>query len=107
MINDDLGYTENPKNGYGIKRSRTTKLIRAWTMNRSLESLHALDEEMGHLDYPGIYVLFEGDRKVYIGEAKSVVKRLDNHHKTPEDKIKNWDTVQINFPLLLKGNHRI
>lgn len=95
MMNDDIGYTENPKNGFGIKRSRTTKLIRAWTMNRSLESLHALDEEMGNLDYPGIYVLFEGDKKVYIGEAKSLVKRLDNHHRTPEDKVKNWDTVII------------
>jgi hypothetical protein len=95
MMNDDIGYTENPKNGFGIKRSRTTKLIRAWTMNRSLESLHALDEEMGNLDYPGIYVLFEGDKKVYIGEAKSLVKRLDNHHRAPEDKVKNWDTVII------------
>lgn len=95
MMNDDIGYTEYPKNGFGIQRSRTTKLIRAWTMARSLESLHALNEEMGNLDYPGIYLLFEGGKKVYIGEAKSLVKRLDNHHKTPEEKIKNWDTVII------------
>lgn len=90
-----MGYTEYPANGYGIKRSRTTKLIRAWTMKRSLESLRALDEDMGSLDYPGIYVLLEGDRKVYVGEAKSLVKRLDNHCKTPEDKIKSWDTVIV------------
>ena len=32
-------------------------------MKRSLESLHALDEEMGRLDYPGIYVLLEKIKK--------------------------------------------
>jgi len=93
MTNDDIGYIEDPVNGSGIRRSRTTKSIRAWTIKRSLKSLHALDEEMGELDFPGIYILFEGGKKVYVGEAKSLIKRLDNHHKTPEEKIKNWDTV--------------
>ena len=54
MMNDDIGYTEYPKNGSGIKRSRTTKLVRAWTMKRTLETLHALDVDMGSLDYPGL-----------------------------------------------------
>jgi hypothetical protein len=95
MTNDDIGYTEYPKNGTGIRRARTTKLIRSWEMSRSLESLHALNEEMGRLDYPGIYLLVEEGRKVYIGEAKSLIKRLDTHNKTPEDKIKNWDKVIV------------
>lgn len=93
MTIDDIGYNEHPINGTGIKRARTSKLIRAWSMKRSLECLHALDDEMGKVDYPGLYILFEGEKKVYIGEAKSLVKRLDTHFKTPEEKIKNWDNV--------------
>ncbi len=93
MTNGDMGYTEYPKNGTGIKRSKTTKLVRTWEMARSLGTLKELDAEMGGLDFPGLYILFEGDRKVYIGESKSIVKRLDTHCKTPDDKIKNWDTV--------------
>jgi hypothetical protein len=95
MMDDDIGYTEYPKNGFGIKRSRTTRLIRSWAMPRSLQALHALDEEMGSSDYPGVYLLFEGAKKVYVGEAKSIVKRLDTHNRTPEDKIKDWDYVII------------
>lgn len=93
MVNNDIGYTEYPKNGSGIKRSRTTKSIRAWKMSRALEALHALDVEMGELDYPGLYLLFESTNKVYVGQAKSLVNRLDAHIKNPEEKIKNWDTV--------------
>jgi predicted GIY-YIG superfamily endonuclease len=96
MTSDELGYTENPQNGSGIKRLKTTRLIRAWEMNRSLESLHALDVvDMGGLDFPGVYILFEGNNKVYIGEAKSLVKRIDNHNRMPEEKIKNWDKVMV------------
>ncbi len=90
---EDIGYTESPVNGTGIKRSRTTKLIRAWQFERSSATLKALDDELGNTDYPGLYLLFEGDKKVYIGEAKSIYKRLDTHNKSPEDKIKDWDTV--------------
>jgi hypothetical protein len=95
MMDDDIGYTEYPKNGFGIKRSRTTKLIRSWAMPRSLEALHALNEEMGNSDYPGVYLLFEGTKKVYVGEAKSIIKRLDTHNRKPEDKIRDWNTVII------------
>jgi hypothetical protein len=91
---DDIGYNESPKNGSGIKRSRTTKLLRAWTMERSLQCLRTLQtEDMGNSDFPGIYILLEGNRKVYVGEAKSLVRRLETHCRTPEEKIKNWDTV--------------
>jgi hypothetical protein len=63
-------------------------------MERSLQCLHTLQtEDMGNSDFPGIYILLEGNRKVYVGEAKSLVKRLETHCRTPEEKIKNWDTV--------------
>ncbi|MEW6141773.1 MAG: hypothetical protein AB1597_01260 [Chloroflexota bacterium] len=91
--NEDIGYTEYLKNGSGIKRYRTTKLVRAWQFGRSQKALKELEAEMGNLDYPGLYILFEGDRKVYVGEAKAICRRLETHTKTPEDKIKNWSTV--------------
>ena len=95
MENNDIGYYEDPINSTNLKRARTTRSIRSWEFSRSLDSLEALNPEMGKIDYPGLYILFEGNDKVYIGEAKSLIKRLETHTKSPEEKIKNWEKVII------------
>jgi len=95
MFEKDIGYQEDPRNGNDIIRARTTKLIRSWEFNRSQKSLKAINEEFGKIEYPCIYILFEGKNKVYIGEAKSIYERIKTHLSNPDDKIKNWEKVLI------------
>ena len=96
MEEKNIGYYEDPKNGENIIRSRTTEQIRSWDFPRSIKALEVFNNELGKIDYPGIYILIETKtNKVYIGEAKSLYVRLKTHNNTPEEKIKNWDRVVI------------
>nr|CAE46382.1 hypothetical protein C2_0024 [uncultured archaeon]CBH37420.1 hypothetical protein BSM_08970 [uncultured archaeon] len=95
MSNSDIGYHEDPQNSDGIIRARTTKQIRSWEMSRTIKALEVLNSELGRIEFPGIYILFEGRNKVYIGEAKSIYIRLKTHMSNPEDKIKNWSEALI------------
>jgi len=94
-INNDIGYHEDPKNSDGIIRARTTKQIRLWEVPRNTKALEALNNEFGRIKFPGIYVLFEGENKVHVGEAKNIYNRLKAHISNPEDKIKNWERVIV------------
>ncbi len=67
MSNNDIGYHEDPKNSDGIIRARTTKQIRSWEIPRTMKALEVLNNELGKIEFPGIYTLFEGKNKVYIG----------------------------------------
>ena len=95
MSNSNIGYQEDPENGEGIIRARTTKQIRSWEIPRTMKALEVLNIELGRIEFPGIYILFEGKNKVYIGEAKSIYIRLKTHMSNPEDKIKNWSKALI------------
>jgi hypothetical protein len=95
MSNNEIGYQEDPKNGNGIKRARTTKQIRSWELPRTIKSLEVLNNEFGMIEFPSVYILFEGKSKVYVGEAKNIYNRLKTHMNAPEDKIKNWDKAII------------
>ena len=90
-----IGYAEEPKNGEGIRRSKTTRQLRAWEFSRSLKSLEIINKEFNNIDFPGIYILFEGKNKVYIGETNSLFQRVKTHTNNPEEKIKNWDAAII------------
>jgi len=94
MTNGDIGYYEDPKNGNGIIRARTTMQIRSWELPRDIKSLERLNEEMGKVEFPGNYILFD-DMKVYIGEAKNIYNRLKTHSTTPDDKIKSWNNALV------------
>jgi len=95
MSNSNIGYQEDPENSEGIIRARTTKQIRSWEIPRTMKALEVLNIELGRIEFPGIYILFEGKNKVYIGEAKSIYIRLKTHKSNPEDKIKNWSKALI------------
>ena len=95
MSNSNIGYQEDPENSEGIIRARTTKQIRSWEIPRTMKALEVLNIELGRIEFPGIYILFEGKNKVYIGEAKSIYIRLKTHMSNPEDKIKNWSKALI------------
>lgn len=96
MEEKNIGYYEDPKNGENIVRSRTTEQIRSWDFPRSIKAIEVFNNELGKIDYPGIYILIETKvNKVYIGEAKSLYTRLKTHNSAPEEKIKNWDRVVI------------
>jgi len=70
MSEQTIGYIQVPKNSNGITRSKTTVLLRAWLLDRSLKQLEKINRnEWGKLEFPSIYVLFEKN-KVYVGEAK-------------------------------------
>ena len=90
MSNSDIGYHEDPRNSDGIIRARTTKQIRSWEILRTMKALEVLNNELGKIEFPGIYILFEGKNKVYVGEAKNIYNRLKTHMANPEDKIKKW-----------------
>jgi len=95
MSNNDVGYHEDPKNSDGIIRARTTKQIRSWEVPRTMKALEVLNSELGKIEFPGIYILFEGKNKVYVGEAKNIYNRLKTHMSNPEDKIKNWSKALV------------
>jgi len=95
MSNSDIGYHEDPRNSDGIIRARTTKQIRSWEILRTMKALEVLNNELGKIEFPGIYTLFEGKNKVYIGEAKNIYNRLKTHMANPEDKIKNWSKALV------------
>jgi hypothetical protein len=94
MTNGEVGYYEDPKNGNGIIRARTTMQIRSWELPRDFKALERLNEEMGKVEFPGNYILFD-NLKVYIGEAKNIYNRLKTHSTTPDDKIKNWNKALV------------
>jgi predicted GIY-YIG superfamily endonuclease len=60
-----------------------------------MKALEVLNNELGKIEFPGIYTLFEGKNKVYIGEAKNIYNRLKTHMANPEDKIKNWSKALV------------
>lgn len=96
MEEKNIGFYEDPKNGFEISRARTTMQIRSWDFPRSLKALEYIHEELGKADYPGIYLLIDTKfRKIYVGEAKSLYNRLKQHFNNPEDKIKNFERVVI------------
>jgi len=96
MPEANLGYYEDPVNGDGISRARTTRLIRSWMFAKSTETLDKYNKELGQIQYPGLYLLFEtSSNKVYIGEAGSLYDRIKQHTSNPDEKIKNWSQVLI------------
>lgn len=95
MTNNDIGYHEDPKNSNGIKRARTTKQIRSWELPKAIKALEALNAELGKIEFPGTYILLERKSKIYVGEAKNIYNRLKTHINSPDEKIKNWDTVIV------------
>lgn len=94
MNQNNIGFYEEPRNGNGIVRSRTTLQIRSWDMPRSQKALERFNAEIGKSEFPGIYILL-AKSKAYIGEAKSLYGRVKTHMSTPDDKIKDWDRVII------------
>lgn len=92
---NNLGFHEDPKNGHGIVRSRTTNKIRSWEIPRTQEALETFNAEVGKLEFPGLYILFAKDHKVYIGEAKDLYIRLKQHMANPEEKIEDWVKAYI------------
>ncbi|TET21963.1 MAG: hypothetical protein E3J71_07990 [Candidatus Stahlbacteria bacterium] len=95
MTEIEIGYQEDPKNGDGITRARTTDRIRAWEIPREQKALEALNTELGEVAFPGNYMLFEARNKVYVGEAKDLYKRLKTHMSSPDVKIQKWDHAII------------
>jgi len=93
----EIGYHEDPANGDGITRARTTRQIRSWDIPRTTHALESLNSELGKIDFPGNYILFEGkgNKKVYIGEAKNIYNRLKTHMHSPKDEVKNWTKALI------------
>ena len=95
MQNNEIGYYEEPKNRDNIIRAHTTKQIRSWDMPRTIKAIDTLNNEFGRIEFPSIYILFEGKNKIYVGEAKNIYNRLKTHINNPDDKIKNWDKVLV------------
>ncbi|MBM3175833.1 MAG: hypothetical protein FJZ93_08970 [Chloroflexi bacterium] len=92
MTQNNIGFYEEPRNGNGIVRSRTTLQIRAWDMPRTQKALERFNTEIGKADFPGVYILLVKN-KAYVGEAKSLYGRVKTHMSTPDDKIKDWDRI--------------
>lgn len=91
----DLGFHEEPKDSLGIKRARTTGQLRTWEVPRGTKFLEAFKTETGGVDFPGLYILFCGGDKMYVGEAKNLYTRLSQHNASPEEKYKDWGSAYI------------
>lgn len=95
MNQDRMGFYEDPINGNGIIRARTTAQIRSWEISKGERSLEVFNKEIGKLDFPGLYILFVKNTKVYVGESKSLYNRLKTHTNSPGDKLKDWTKAII------------
>jgi len=96
MEPNQIGYSEHPPNGNGVKRARTTMQLRSWQIERKQKSLKALIAELEKVQYPGIYVLFNPKKdRAYVGEAEHFPGRLSQHMSRPDDKIKDWSEVLV------------
>jgi hypothetical protein len=93
-MDTSIGYHEDPENGEGIIRARTSAQLRSWEIPRRLISLEVLNQEFGGVDFPSVYILFD-NRNAYVGEAKSVYNRLKTHMTRPERKIQDWKRALI------------
>jgi len=95
-IDKDYGFYEDPADGLGITRAKTLKLVRSWSIPRETFSLEGFThEELRDVEFPAVYLLFEGPKKVYVGEATSISKRISEHNKSPDSKIREWQNVLI------------
>lgn len=95
IMNFGFGYSETPRNGDGIIRSRTGEL-RSWEFPRRQKTLEVFNNECDKIEFPGIYILlFEDKKEVYVGEAKNLYNRLKTHMESPEEKLKDWNKVLI------------
>lgn len=95
MENAEMGFYEEPKNSNGIKRAKTTRQIRSWEIDRSQKSFEVFRKETGQSSYPGMYILFEGKNKAYVGQAKDIYDRIKTHMATPDEKIEKWNKMLI------------
>lgn len=94
MAENNIGFYQEPRNGNGIIRARTTLQIRSWDMPRRQQSLERFNTDTGKTEFPGVYILFD-KTKVYIGEAKNLYDRVKTHMNNPDEKIKDWTRMLI------------
>lgn len=78
MTEDNLGYYENPKNGEGVIRAKTTGQLRSWELPRSFKALETLNKELEKIEFPSIYILL------------CVEKLLRESEQSKQDKTKIW-----------------
>lgn len=95
MLESELGFYEEPKDKNGIKRAHTTGQLRTWEIPRGSKYLEVFKNETGGLEFPGLYILFCSQQKVYVGEAKNLFVRLNQHITNPEDKFQDWGLAFI------------
>lgn len=96
MVEQLIGYEEDPINGHSIIRARTTINLRYWEFPRDLGTLEIINLEFGGSQFPGLYLLFQGDRRCYVGESSSVNNRLTQHfNNPPHEVINNFDRAII------------
>ncbi|MCJ7433884.1 MAG: hypothetical protein MUO77_10390 [Anaerolineales bacterium] len=70
--------------------------LSSWEFPRSSKALQTLNNELGKLCFPSIYILLDTKaNKVYISESKNIVKHLTLHTNVPKYEIKNWDRAII------------
>ncbi|MFH1199722.1 MAG: GIY-YIG nuclease family protein [Candidatus Micrarchaeota archaeon] len=88
-----LGYNEDVADSEGIVRARTG-VLRSWEFPRKQSALEAIRQEV-QVEFPGIYLLFQGDKDIYVGETSSIYNRLRTHITAPEEKFEDWDRAVI------------
>ncbi len=87
----DFGYSESPANGAGIKRARTALRLFCWDFPKSMQAMDRLRrDDFQNAPFPGIYLLSKDDKRIYIGEAKNVLNRLNQHTINPPERLQNW-----------------
>lgn len=86
----EIGYQEDPIDGEGIIRSRTTVSIRSWEFDRDLGRLGILNDEFVDQPFPGMYLLFDNNNQYYVGESSNLYERLTTHTNNPPDQLSRW-----------------
>jgi len=93
-MEDNGVFISHPRNGANIMRFQTTNL-RAWEVPRTNHALSLLQSELVQDRYPSIYILFEGNRRVYVGETETIIGRLRSHYDGPQQNITHWDKAFV------------
>ena len=95
---NEYGWEEDPPDGELVRARTKLGQLRLWRFPREgVKQVNGLDFA-GPLEHPGLYILYERNRKqAYVGETNNLKERLEAHYRKGPRELEDWtDAVVIN-----------
>jgi hypothetical protein len=94
----EYGWEEDPSDKHLIRARTKLGQLRVWRFPKEgVKQVNGLDFA-GPLEHPGLYILYEKNRRqAYVGETSDLKGRLETHYQKGPKELEDWtDTVVIN-----------